>query len=113
MKQNLDAYEEQRLALQVKLDCQKTQAERNRLGQFATPTPLAQEILAYAATLIPATEEVRFLDPAFGTGAFYFALHSAFPEKRIVESLGFEIDPHYGKSGGYSPFRTSPWISSY
>lgn len=97
MKQTLRTLEEQRLAIQVDLDGQRTQADRNRLGQFATPTALAQDILNYAATLLPSGEEVRFLDPAFGTGAFYSALRGTFPRNRIGEALGFEIDPHYGQ----------------
>jgi hypothetical protein len=98
MGQNIDIIEQQRLALQAELDGQKTQAERNRLGQFATPTSLAQDILKYAATFLPSGEKVRFLDPAIGTGAFYSALRKVFPKKRIAEALGFEIDPHYGKA---------------
>ncbi len=95
MNQRIDILENQRLALQAELDAQKTQAERNRLGQFATPTALAVDILKYASTLLPEYEKVRFLDPAIGTGAFYSALRKVFPKQRIVETLGFEIDPHY------------------
>ena len=87
--------EQQRLALQSTLDAKKTQIERNRLGQFATPTLLAQEIIGHATTLVPKGENVRFLDPAIGTGAFYSALLNAYPN--ITEALGFEIDPHYGE----------------
>lgn len=89
--------EQRRLALQASLDAGKTQAERNRLGQFATPTALAQEILHHAAALLARREPVRFLDPAVGTGAFYSALLTAFPEEDVAEALGFEVDPHYGK----------------
>lgn len=81
--------------MQAELDGQKSQAERNRLGQFATPTALAQDILRYAAGLLGEMERVRFLDPAFGTGAFYAALQHVFPKKRVAEAVGFEIDPHY------------------
>ena len=88
--------EQQRIALQANLDTEKTQAERNRLGQFATPTMLAGEILEYASRLIPPSERVNFLDPAIGTGSFYSALLNTFPENRIEKALGFEIDPHYG-----------------
>lgn len=91
-----DVTEHQRLELQASLDAEKTQAERNRLGQFATPAALAQDILRYAASLLPSGEPVRFLDPAIGTGSFYSALLTAFQTKRITEALGFEIDPHYG-----------------
>lgn len=97
MSRNIDTAETLRLSLQESLDGQKTQAERNRLGQFATPTALAEDILAYAATLLPSSARIRFLDPAIGTGSFYSALRKALPENRIVEALGFEIDPHYGK----------------
>jgi predicted RNA methylase len=89
--------EENRLALQAELDAAKTQGERNRLGQFATPTPLASDILAYARGLMPEGEVVRFLDPAIGTGSFYAALLREFPGKRIKAAAGFEIDPHYGE----------------
>lgn len=50
MNAMLDVLEEQRLALQAELDSRKTQTEKNRLGQFATPTNLAIEILKYAST---------------------------------------------------------------
>ena len=93
----LDVLEEQRLVLQARLDSYKTQAERNRLGQFATPTNLAIEILKYALAFIPEHSKVSFLDPAIGTGAFYSALRQVFPKDRIKEALGFEIDAHYGE----------------
>lgn len=86
-----------RRQLQADLDRHKTQAERNRLGQFATPSPLAEDILRYAQTILPPHEKVRFLDPAIGTGAFYSALLKVFPKKRIQQALGYEIDSHYAK----------------
>jgi adenine-specific DNA-methyltransferase len=95
MGQVIDSLESQRIALQVELDGKKNQAERNRLGQFATPAALAEDILKYAATLLPAGKKVHFLDPAVGTGAFYSALRKVVPEKHIAEALGFEVDPHY------------------
>ena len=39
---------------------------------------------------------INFLDPAFGTGAFYSSLLRSAGAKRVERSLGFEIDPHYG-----------------
>jgi hypothetical protein len=95
MKNPIEAIEKQRLALQADLDSKKTQAERNRLGQFATPTALATDILQYAVTLFGENEKIRFLDPAIGTGAFYSALRRVLPARRIIEALGFDIDPHY------------------
>ncbi|OGR23408.1 MAG: restriction endonuclease subunit M [Desulfuromonadaceae bacterium GWB2_53_15] len=97
MTQTLDIVEKERLALQIELDSRKMQVERNRLGQFATPTALARDILGYAATLLAPEEQVHFLDPAIGTGAFYSALLNTFPQQRIAKALGFEIDPHYGQ----------------
>jgi adenine-specific DNA-methyltransferase len=97
----IDTHEAQRLALQAALDARKTQAERNRLGQFATPTALAVELLEHAATLLPRGQKIRFLDPAVGTGAFYSALRKVFPKKRIAEALGFEIDPQYGEPAAH------------
>jgi adenine-specific DNA-methyltransferase len=89
-----DITENNRISLQASLDSQKTQAERNRLGQFATPTALARDVLAYGLALIPISRPVRFLDPAIGTGSFYAALQDS---GRTTESArGFEIDHHYG-----------------
>ncbi len=92
----LDSIETERLLLQQKLDAEKAQEERNRLGQFATPTKLSIEILNYAENLIPNSEKIRFLDPAFGTGSFYSALLRSFPHSQIERACGYEIDSHYG-----------------
>lgn len=96
-----DTFEANRLRLQGELDAGKTQAERNRLGQFATPTALALDILTCASTLIPEEERIRFLDPAVGTGAFFSALRQIFPSRRIDTALGFEIDAHYGNPASH------------
>jgi hypothetical protein len=90
-----DSVEASRLNLQVELDQQRTQAERNRLGQFATPTELATDLLRFAHKALAREKRIHFLDPAFGTGAFYSALLRVFPVKTIAEATGFEIDPHY------------------
>ena len=74
--------ETRRLELQCDLDAAKTQAERNRMGQFATPTALARDILGYAKRQLGADIGVRFFDPAIGTGSFYSALLEVFPEQR-------------------------------
>ena len=93
---DIEALEEKRLALQAILDGDKTSEERNRMGQFATPTALAHEILAHGIRLLPKSEKIRFFDPGIGTGSFYSALRAVAPEERIVRAEGFEIDPHYG-----------------
>ncbi len=89
--------EKQRLTLQQELDQQKTQIERNRLGQFATPTSLAHDIVEYGTQLLPEFELIRFLDPAIGTGSFYSALQETIATDRIDAAEGFEIDDHFGK----------------
>lgn len=93
----IDILEQKRLSLQKQLDGLKTQTERNRLGQFATPTALAQEMLRFAVDLLPPDTNIHFLDPAIGTGAFYAALRFVVPGACVEEALGFEIDVHYGK----------------
>ena len=93
---HMEQQEQQRLQLQTRLDGEKTQAERNRLGQFATPTALATDILDYARTILPKQSNVRFLDPAIGTGSFYSAFLRVFGTKSALPAVGFEIDDHYG-----------------
>ncbi len=93
---NIEQLEQQRLGFQARLDGEKTQAERNRLGQFATPTALATDILNYAKTNLPKKSDVRFLDPAFGTGSFYSAFLRVFGTTALFPAIGFEIDDHYG-----------------
>ncbi|MGH9900652.1 MAG: Eco57I restriction-modification methylase domain-containing protein [Pyrinomonadaceae bacterium] len=93
----IDLIESTRLQIQSRLDAAKSPAERNKLGQFATSTALATDILGYAKTLLPAGQEVRFFDPAVGTGSFYSALLRVFPPKRIARATGYEIDPHYAR----------------
>lgn len=89
--------EEGRIALQAELDAAKDQAERNRMGQFATPTELALEILKYAWKRMNGTPFVQFIDPAVGTGSFFSALLKVFPTDRVTGAVGYEIDPHYGE----------------
>ena len=95
MSKATDSMEQRRCVIQAELDCQKSQSERNKLGQFSTPTRLAREVLAHALDLLPSGEAVRFLDPAVGTGSFYSALMSIRQNRQIKWARGFEIDPHY------------------
>lgn len=96
MPLDIDPIETERLELQAELDGKKTQAERNKLGQFATPTALANDVLSYGLSLLPNSTPIRFLDPAIGTGSFYTALRSTSTGWTIRSATGFEIDPHYG-----------------
>ncbi len=89
--------EEKRLHLQATLDAAKSQGERNKLGQFATPSVLATEIVRLAKSLLGPARSIRFMDPAFGTGAFYSALLRCFGRDTIQAAIGYEIDRHYGE----------------
>jgi len=93
-----DLLEYSRLELQKRLDSTKIKRKRNKLGQFATPTVLATQILEFAKSLLQPDLNVNFLDPAFGTGAFYSALLKTFSQSRIATAVGYEIDPDYGKN---------------
>jgi hypothetical protein len=92
----IDELERARLELLSALDAAKTQAERNRLGQFATPPTLAREIVEVVASFLPAGCVIRFLEPGFGTGTFHSALRSLGHPNRIGAAVGYEIDRHYG-----------------
>ena len=87
--------EAERLRVQRILDSQKTPLERNKSGQFATPTILATDMLTYARSILSETQAVTFLDPAIGTGSFFSALMHSFPLSQIQRSVGYEIDPLY------------------
>jgi len=88
--------EERRLVVQRELDNRRTRAERNRLGQFATPPTLAGSIVSATLKLLPERTHIRFLDPAFGTGAFYSALVGLVVGARLDSAQGFEIDREFG-----------------
>ena len=98
MRASASSIEEQRVALQAELDSAKSQSERNRMGQFATPAALALEMLQYANEFLENAPQIRFIDPGFGTGSFYSALCEVFPDQRLDYSVGYEIDPHYGSA---------------
>ena len=88
--------ETKRLRLQTRLNTEKSQEERNKLGQFATPPKLAMDIIETSKGLIGSSERIRFLDPAFGTGSFYAALLKCFSHSHLSWAQGYEIDPRYG-----------------
>ena len=93
-----DSFENRRLILQTELDARKTIEERRRLGQFATPTSLARDIVSFGINNMDAPHEIRFLDPAFGTGAFYSALLAEANVNDITTVTAVEIDPLFAKA---------------
>jgi len=94
--QGLAQTEQRRLREQAKFDVRLSSAEKNRLGQFATPPALAWDILELTTQYIPAGERIRFFDPAVGTGVFFSALLHALGPERIQEAMGFEVDETIG-----------------
>jgi hypothetical protein len=88
-----DMTERQRQAMQSALDAAKSPAERNRLGQFATPNALAVDITRYVSSLIGRSgDELRFADPSIGTASFFSAALTVFGSKRLGSAVGVEID---------------------
>jgi len=90
--------EQYRLSSQQRLDAAKTQSERNKLGQFATPTALARDILHFGLSLLEERTSIRFLDPALGTGSFFSALIHSVSLDRIETAQGYELDASYVES---------------
>ncbi len=101
MKRMLAEYgssaEDRRQVLQAEMDSRRSAAERNRLGQFATPNALAVAIARYVASLAGRSKgkPIRFADPAVGSGSFFSAVLSAFSKGRIKSAVGIEIDPTF------------------
>jgi predicted RNA methylase len=88
--------ETRRQSIQAVLDARKSPAERNRLGQFATPNALAIEIACYVQSVAGRRlRAVRFADPAIGTGSFYSAALAVFGPERIERAVGVELDPGF------------------
>lgn len=81
--ESLYAREQERQAVQTTLDSQKSQGERNQLGQFATPFELACQIVRQSVAMMPEGAAIRFLDPAVGSGVFFSALRQTVGPERI------------------------------
>ena len=91
----LDTIRTKRLELQKELDSQKNALDRNKLGQYATPSSLADSILELGLSVLPEGAGIRFIDPAIGLGSFYDSLTRVKGSRRITKAYGVEIDPHY------------------
>lgn len=93
MAHDVSRVEAARQEVQKRLDGRRSAAERNRLGQFATPNALAVEIARDVLALVGRRRAgVRFADPAVGTGSFYSAALAVFGRDRITEAVGVELD---------------------
>ena len=93
---NDDPIEARRQIIQTALDSRKTPAERNRLGQFATPNALAIEIARYVHSVVGSQlQRIRFADPAVGTGSFFSAALAVFGADQLESAIGIELDPDF------------------
>ena len=85
--------ESRRQVIQADIDTRKSAAERNRLGQFATPNVLAIDIARYVDSVFgQSTGKIRFADPSIGSGSFFSAALAVFGAKRITSAVGVELD---------------------
>lgn len=88
--------ESQRQIIQAEIDKRKSVAERNRLGQFATPNALAVDIVRYVESVLSRTKgNIRFADPSIGLGSFFSAALAVFGSGRIDSAVGIELDPAF------------------
>lgn len=92
---DLKNIEKSRVTRQETIDEKKNIEERRRLGQFSTPYELAKEIVSFGLGLLD-TNEITFLEPCLGSGAFYSALLNAtYDDYTIKSATGIEIDSVY------------------
>lgn len=77
------------------LNRQSTLPERNRRGQFATPSELASQIIQCALDYQVEAGPLRFLEPGLGTGAFFSALLRSPAAARVTAATGIERDPRW------------------
>src|ERR1700690_4617128 len=94
ISQEVSSLEAKRLVQQIELDACLSSGQRNEMGQFATPPALANAIAKAVATLW-GDGQIRFFEPALGTGAFYAALLRNFPQDKIISATGVERDQRY------------------
>lgn len=93
--QQLALYEHIRTKEQGRCDADRSAEQRNKLGQFATPTALANDMVRVALRYLGNPWPVRFVEPGFGTGVFYSALLQNLPPSRLEAAYGVETDPQY------------------
>jgi adenine-specific DNA-methyltransferase len=87
-----NAVETLRMRQQQEIDDNRSALARNQMGQFATPLPLAIEVVERALEHFSKDGPVRMLEPSCGTGAFFSALRSIAPADKQFDCTGIEID---------------------
>jgi len=101
VKNKIENLEERRIRFQRDFDSRKSNVDRNRLGQYATPNEFAKEILSETKKYLPKNKAITFMDPALGSGSFYSAFLSEFENICSNNNYGIEIDSElseYAKS---------------
>lgn len=91
-----EAQEASRAAAQSTADAAKSSQDRNRLGQFSTPFPVAYQMVGRALKELRGEAPIAFLEPALGSGVFFSALLRYAPATGIASATGCEIDSAYG-----------------
>ncbi len=94
---SLQNIEEKRVIFQNKIDKSKSNKERNKLGQFATPNNLAIDILQQTQEYLNTGKSISFLDPAIGSGSFFSAFQRVFHDYKIDKQHGYEIDSEFAE----------------
>jgi len=85
----MNTVELNRQSVQASLDEKRSIEYRRRLGQFATPYHLASEIISGGIALL-GDRNIKFLEPAFGTGSFFSALLSSDRSENVESAIGVE-----------------------
>ena len=91
---DLNGLEHTRFFKQAVIDNSRSIDDRRKLGQFSTPYKLAEEIVSFGLNLLN-TNEISFLEPCIGSGAFYSALLSIADPTEIKSAAGIEVDSEY------------------
>lgn len=86
-----------RQKVQVILDSERCQEERNKLGQFATPPALAREIARIALSYL-GDRPIRFFEPSVGSGSFFSALLAERSGRTLVDAHGVELDERFAQA---------------
>jgi len=93
------ATEARRQVIQSTIDATKSPAERNRLGQFATPYALALDIARFVGSFCDERKAgIRFADPSIGSGSFFSAALTVFGPDRIEAAVGIELDTAFANA---------------
>jgi len=83
-----------RLEIQERLDAERSSVERNKVGQFATPSTLARQVTEYVLSLVPQGKPLKILEPSCGSGAFISAALDLLGTSK-ASITGIEIDERF------------------